>query len=184
MKKNELVQLRELVEKEKNRRVRIKELLDNELVKEYLLINDIEPVILDYNNTREIIENILKTFNITKTNGIYVCTNAYYFDCQICYEETDYYQRNVNINSKYAEYKIYNDIENGESIKAIRKQDKYNSYRLIDEFEDNNIVLNPFNTSDYMNGYNNVRLDFFENSINYGQVKSKNLLLKKYPRIK
>ena len=183
MKRNELIKLRELVEIEKNRRIRIKELLKHELVKEYLLLNNIDSILLDDNNIREIIDNILKTFNVTKTNGLYVCTSAYYVNCRICYEDTNYYTENVEIDSEYAKYKIYNDIESGKSIKAARELDKYNSYKLINEFEKNNIVLNPYNTNRDMNGFSEVRLDFFENSIKYGQAKSKKILLERYPRL-
>ena len=180
MKKNELIQLRELVEKERKRRIRINELLDSELVKEYLLNNNLEPVILDSDNIREIINNILKEFTITSTNNIYVCVRAYQIDCDINYQETTFYTRNVEIDSKKADYKLYNNLESDEIVKASKE--KFEDYPLINEFEENNIILNPYNTNENMNGYKEVKLDFFENSINYSQSKSKQLLLKKYTR--
>ena len=98
MKKSELIKLRNLVEQEKQRRERIKELLVNPLIQEYLRITSTEYKDLDESNITEILEQILSSFEITQTNGIYVCTSAYYIDCDICYEETNYYSRNVNIN--------------------------------------------------------------------------------------
>ena len=49
MKRNELLELRELVAKEIKRRERIKELLDNYLVKEYLEMTKTKKVTLDTN---------------------------------------------------------------------------------------------------------------------------------------
>ena len=97
MKRNELIKLRELVTKEVERRERIKTLLENELVKEYLELSKIEPNELDSNNIREILNQILNDFTISKTNGIYVCTSASYVDCSICYQDTRYFVKNKRI---------------------------------------------------------------------------------------
>ena len=102
MKRNELIQLRELVNDEIKRRERIKELLGNKLVMEYLEITNTNPVDLDINNISEIISKILPSFTITKTNGIYVCTSAWYTDYRISYEDTEYYSQYVAIDSEYA----------------------------------------------------------------------------------
>lgn len=185
MKRNELIELRELVSNEIKRRERIKELLKNNLIQEYLRITNTKFEELDDSNIKEILEHILPTFTITKTNGIYVCTGAYYIDCDICYEETNYYTRNVDINSSNAKFRIYTDIENNKWQKAVRdKEDKirYN-YPFFNEFELNNIVLNPYNTNNDGNGYQEVRLEFFENALEYGQTKSKRKILEKYSRL-
>ena len=178
MKRNELIKLRKMVDAEVCRRKRINELLDNELVKEYLKLADISSNGLDYNDKGGILEEILKDFEITKTNGIYVCVNAYYVDY---YMYTEY----VSINSEYADYRRYCDIESKEIIRAKKSNkvtDIYNN-PLISEFEQNNIVLNPFNTRNYNNGYWNVRNYFFENALEYGQAKAKKLVLERYPRL-
>ena len=145
MKRNELIQLRELVNDEIKRRERIKELLKNELVMEYLEITKTNPVDLDINNIKEIISKILSSFTITKTNGIYVCTSAWYTDWEVCYEETNYYSKEVDINSEYAEHKVYTDIESGECIGASKESSNSDRRQLISNFEQNNIVLNPYN---------------------------------------
>ena len=184
MKKDELIKLKELVNDEVNRRKRVNELLKNELVKEYLELNKIRSSELDSNNINEIINNILSTYTITKTNGIYVCTSAYYIDYHVCYEETESYAKHVPINSSDAAYRIYTDIESGERKQAAK--DSKNSFliqTITTDFEKENIVLNPYNTSKNNNGYREVRMDFFTNAINYGQTKSKKLLLEKYPRL-
>ena len=90
MRRNELILLKELVNEEISRRKRIKELLKNELVREYLVITGTNEAELDVNNISEILSNILPSFTVTKTNGIYVCTRAWYSECRILYEDTEY----------------------------------------------------------------------------------------------
>ncbi len=180
MKAKELNELRSLINKEIERRERVKDLLKDKLVSEYLELTNTSKEELDSENLKEILNEILKTYKITETNGIYVCTSAYYMDCYICYEETNYCTRNVDIDSDQAEYKIYTDIESGNSIKATKG---LQSNILIGDFERDHIVLNPCNTNEKMNGYQQVRDDFFINAIKDGQAKSKKLILNKYPRL-
>ena len=182
MGRKELIQLRELVNSEVNRRKRIKELLESELVLEYLEITKTNPVELDIDNMEEIINTILSSFKITKTNGIYVCTGAWYVTYSICYEDTEYYTQYVDINSGDAESKKYVDIESGESFIARRDEERYGE-PLISNFEANNIILNPYNTCKNENGYEEVKFDFFETALKDGQAKAKKLVLAKYPRI-
>lgn len=183
MKRNELIQLRELVNDEIKRRERIKELLKNELVMEYLEITKTNPVDLDINNIKEIISKILSSFTITKTNSIYVCTSAWYTDWEVCYEKTNYYSKEVNINSEYAEHKVYTDIESGECIGSSKESSNSDRRQLVSNFEQNNIVLNPYNTCNNRNGYEEVKFDFFETALKDGQAKTKKIVLTKYPRI-
>ncbi len=51
------------------------------------------------------------------------------------------------------------------------------------DFENDNIILNPYNTSTNRNGYDEVKMDFFKTSIEKGQAKAKKLILTKYPRL-
>ena len=91
------------------------------------------------------------------------------------------YARNVNINSEYAEHRVYTDIESGQIIKGHR-EDHYGR-PLMRDFENENIILNPYNTSTNRNGYDEVKMDFFKTSIEKGQAKAKKLVLSKYPRL-
>lgn len=184
MRKAELEELRLLVRKEINRRVQINNLLKVKEVLEYLSLNNIEPNYIDYHNIDEIIKYVMSSYDyskITITNGIYVCTSAFDIDSKITYQDTSFYRRNVPINSKDAEYKTYTDIESGNTIKAGRED--MNKEIITKEFEKENIVLNPYNSSDNMNGYNEVKDEFFINAIRQSQTKSKNLILKKYERL-
>ena len=183
MRRNELIRLRELVNKEVERRKRIKELLELDLVKEYIELTNAKVKKLDSNNIREILKQILFSHSITKTNEIYVCTSAYYMDYDIVYHDTIDYQKNVEMNSHCATHKIYTDIESGEEISATKELDNDGKGQLISTFEQNNIVLNPYNTYQNWNGYYEVKFDFFETAIKDGQAKAKKLVLTKYPRI-
>ncbi len=183
MKRNELIELRELVKKEIERRERINTLLESDLVREYIELTNIPIYELDSENIREILNDILKDYKITKTNGIYVCTSAYYMDCHISYEDTEYYTQDVNINSEYAEHKTYRDIESGKVVRAIQKKEQNYARPLISVFENEEIVLNPYNTGKDLNGYYEVRMDFMEEAINKGQAQAKRLVLSKYKKM-
>ena len=173
MKKNELIKLRELVNLEVKRRERIKELLKSDLIKEYLEITKSEITELDSNNIQEILNQILSSFTIAKTNGIYVCTRSWRPEVK----------GNVNIDSKFAEYRLYIDIESGKEIIASRRECNTYGRPLIVNFEISNIVLNPYNTNKNKNGFEEVKMNFFESAIKDGQAKAKKLVLSKYARL-
>ena len=183
MNSNELYKIRKLVNKEIMRRKRIKELLENDLIKEYLKLTNTEAMELDSNNIQEILNEIMASFSIVKTNGIYVCTRAYYVDWQVNYEETDYYSKDVEINSKNAKYRIYKDIESGKCIEATKHLEMYDCRPIIENFEKDKIILNPYNTYKNQNGYDEVKSLFLETALKDGQAKAKKLILKKYPQL-
>ena len=183
MKSNELTRLRKLVDNEIKKRERINSLLQEELVKEYLKLKRLDNKKVNSKNIKEIIEQVLEDFKITKTNGIYVCTSAWVTDCRICYEETYYSNSNVEIDAEYAESKTYSDIELGNYIYASLEGS--DDYRIpsIKDFEREHIVLNPTNSSVNKNDFEKVRMEFFETAIKEGQTKSKNKILSKYKRL-
>ena len=183
MKRSELIRLKKMLNQEIERRKRINELLEEKNVKEYLELIKLKSDILDSNNIRKILSEILENFKVTETNKIYVCTQAYYVDCRCSYQDTDWYTKPVDIDSKYAEHKIYKDIESNISVEAVNLEGDIYKRPSIEIFEKENIVFNPTNTNLQENNYNNVRIDFFENAVKYGQSKSKQMILKKYPRI-
>lgn len=151
------------------------------LVKEYLSITNTPWVNLDINDIRGILSDILLNYKVTSTNNIYVVTRAYFLDCTICYQETNYFRSNVPIKSLEAENKIYKNIESESIVVASSLSDS--NMTLISKFESENIVLNPYNTSNNKNGYDDVRLDFFSTSIEQGQAKAKKLILEKYKKM-
>ena len=185
MKRKELIELRQIVQEAKNNRDRINELLKLDAVQEYLTLTDTNESIMGFETDDEIISRIVEDFTILKTNGIYVCTRAYYLDANISDYDTTYYPRNVIINSPKAEYRVYTNIETGKYVLGVISEEKkeFSFNSLFSEFEPKYIVLNPHNTCENQNGYDEVRLDFFKKAIEYGQAKSKKLLLKKYPRL-
>lgn len=182
MKKDELILLKGLMETEYERRKRANKFLEMQKFKEYAPHIDINELKLE-TDAVSILEKVLKyDLKITKTYGIYVCTSSTEIGCSIRYQETDYYVKELAINSKYAENKVYHDIESKKTIRATKEPNDYD-IPLIEDFERNNIVLNPYNECKNMNGYYEVRNEFFLNAIKYGQVKSKHMILKKYPRL-
>ena len=183
MKRNELIQLRELVKEETERRERIKELLKNDLVKEYLKITNTSSIDLDPNNVIDIINKVLSTFTIAKTNGIYVCTGAWYVNVRSIYEDDEYEAIGVPIDSDKAEYKIYTDLESEETIFAVREENESYGRPIFSDIEKEKIVLNPYNESKNRNGFTEVKNDFFKHVLKEGQAKTKRLLLSKYPRL-
>lgn len=185
MKRYELLKLKKEVLKEIQRRKRVNELLETELIQEFMELSNIKVQSLDDEDIREILSSILENFTITETNGIYVCTGTFYSDCDTYYGVTSYSSRTVDFNSRLAEYRIYCDIEDGRRRTAYMKNEDNSCLfeLLVSEFEESNIVLNPYNSSKNRNGYAEVRENFFMTAIEKGQGKAKKLILEQYPRI-
>ncbi len=184
MTKNELLILRELFKNEMSRLSRINELSDDNKVKEFIALLGIE-----YSKDIDIyktLNDILEAISITKTNGIYVCTGTFYNECITQYQETDYFTRHTDFDSKHAEFREYCDIESLKYVRAFTDS-KYmegdDIYRLTAVFERENIVLNPYNTFINLNGLHNVRFDFFTRSIETDQSQAKKYVINKYHRM-
>lgn len=178
MKKSELVLLKKLVKEEIARRQKINQYLADQNVLEYLSLIGQSTEKKDLENVREMIMEILKNFEVKDSNGIYVCTKAFDQDSRAPIR----YYGEPDSRCSY-DYKCYKDIETKEEIET-----DWVYGPNIDVFERSHIVLNPFNASydDKTirdNGYEDVRLDFFEESYKNGQDKAVRLVLKKYPRI-
>lgn len=183
MKQNELVYLKKTLKYEKERILRINELLQNETVIEFLKLKGINEQLLTVDEW-EIIKKILENYKLTQTNGIYVCTGAFYEDCDICYQETTYYTRAVDLFSEFALYRSYRDIESGIVKHAyLNTSEVGKSVVLAKNFEQENIVLNPYGTNKNRNGYDEVRKTFFIEAIKKGQPKAKQLILNRYNRM-
>ncbi len=183
MKRNELVYLKKTLKYEKERILRINELLQNENVIEFLKLKGIDEQLLTIDEW-EIIKKILEDYKIIETNGIYVCTGAFYEDCNICYQETTYYTRAVDLFSELALYRSYRDIESGVVKHAyLNANEMGESVVLTKDFEQENIVLNPYSTNKNKNGYDEVRKTFFIEAIKNGQPKAKQLILNRYNKM-
>lgn len=208
MKKTELIMLKRLLQQETNRRNRINELLTNGLIQEFLAINNLDIEKLPSDDKWFILEELLKEFKITESNGILVCTGNYIVECRICYQETDYYTKEVPFDDPYTRYQIFQDIETSKvhtayidkyierkieeenkyytTIKMIPSEFCYKRYgrRLVSELMEKYIILNPYNSSKKDNGFDEVRKDFFTTAIEKGQPKAKQLVLSKYPQMR
>ncbi len=176
--KNEVSKLRKQIHDEIEKRKKINQYLDNEAVKDYLILIGESTDKKEVENIREILVNILKNFEVKNTNGIYVCTKAYDEDnsAPILYPRTPEGKGGVDC-------KCYMDIESKKEIvtNCVIGPSIY-------DFEKRNIVLNPYNApyndkKIVLNGFEEVRLDFFEECYKNGQYKAVQKVLSKYPRI-
>ena len=208
MKKAELIKLKKLLQQETDRRNRINELLSNDLIQEFLSLNNLKINELQLDEKWLILKELLKELQITESNGILVCTGSYLVVCSICYQETDYYTEEVSFDNPYIEYQTFEDIETSKIHTAytdkhiqsrIEEENKYcttikmspnefchkryGSY-LVSELMDKYTILNPYNSSKNSNGFNEVQKDFFITAIEKGQPKAKQLVLSKYPRMR
>ena len=208
MKKSELIKLKKLLQQETDRRNRINGLLSNGLIQEFLSLNNLNINELQSDDKWLILKELLKEFQITESNGILVCTGSYLVTCDICYQETNYYSKEVSFDNPYIEYQTFKDIETRKihtayTDKHIQKEfeeekkiytrsqmtpsefchSRYGRY-LVSELMEKYIILNPYNSSKNSNGFNEVQKDFFTTAIENGQPKAKQLVLNKYPRMR
>lgn len=208
MKKTELIKLKKLLQQETDRRNRINKLLSNGLIQEFLSLNNLNINELQSDDKWIILKELLKEFQITESNGILVCTGSYLTDCSICYQETNYYTKEVPFDNPYIEYQTFEDIETNKihtayTDKHIQKEleeekkiytksqmtpsefchSRYGRY-LVSELMEKYIILNPYNSSENSNGFTEVQKDFFTTAIEKGQLKAKQLVLSKYSRMR
>lgn len=208
MKKTELIKLKKLLQQEIIKRNKINTLLSNELIQEFKSLTNLNINKLQLNDNWTILEGILNNFQITESNGILVCTGSYLVCCNIYYQETEYYTKESSFNNPNIEYQIFEDIETRKMYVAytekyikdkIEEQKKYYNIEditpsefcykkygryLVSDLIKKYIVLNPYNSSENRNGFNEVQKDFFITAIEKGQPKAKQLVLNKYPKLK
>ena len=178
MNKNEITKLRKQIHDEIEKRKKINHYLDNEVVQDYLKLIGESTDKKEVENIREILVNILRNFEVKNTNGIYVCTKAYDEDnsAPILYPRTPEGKGGVDC-------KCYMDIESKKEVvtNCVIGPSIY-------DFEKRYIVINPYNApyndkKIVLNGFEEVRLDFFEECYKNGQYKAVQKVLSKYPRI-
>ena len=179
MKIDELNAIEVSLLKEKIKRDRIIHLQNNKEVNEYLFLTGLEKQKPE--SLREILSRIINELKFTNTNNIWVLTSSFKKEIDSCYEDSYTYLRNTDLLDNKADGRKYINIESLK-INIAYFNKKYN-YDVVKDFEKNNIVLNPKNSIEDMNGFSIVRNDFIMNSINFGEEKAKELLLKKYPKL-
>ena len=135
-----------------------------------------------------IISEALKNYTLEHDNGIYVCIGAYFTDCDICYQETNYYTASCDFNAPYLEYREYKNIETGRVFRAYSSLEYVRSYArryatLISDFERKATILNPTNSNKNDNDYEKVRREYFTAALEYGDEVAQEIILKRYPKI-
>lgn len=213
MKREELIKLKKMYNKELERRTRINQLLKEDNVLEYLKLNGINLERMQIEDMWSIIKELLKNIEITETNSILVHTSNYMLECKMCYEENDYYRITVPFDDNKTEYQTFRNIETGKiytscSDDYVKNEFDNNNYSyyfpnknesnitlsefchkfynrvLTSELRKKYTILNPYNSSKNQNSYEEVRKDFFETAITKGQTSAKKLILSKYPLMK
>lgn len=208
MKKSELIILKKRLNEELERRNRINELKNNDLIKEFIKLNDLNINELGTNDKWKILNDLLEKIEIKESNGILVCIGNYRVVYSVCYQEYNDYGEELEFDSKYIEYQKFKDIEtnkihisykdnfiekkfnedleyNIENYKDLNSfcHKKYKSL-LTSELNKRCILLNPYNSLKNENGFNEVRKDFFTFAIEKGQAKAKQLVLSKFTQMK
>ena len=203
MNKSELIQLKKILKNEIDRRNRINELLSNELIQEFLVLNNLNFRKLNASDKWSVLKELLEEFKITETNGILVCIGNYIETCRIYYQETEYYAEEVPFDNQHIQFQTFEDIETSKVHTAYK--DKYiersmeddwygvsknmtpsefcaSKFRspLVSELSEKYTILNPTNSSENENGFEDVQKDFFVTAIEKGQSKAKQLVLSKY----
>ena len=182
MKKEQLIELKNKVLEEQNRRKRNNELIKNELVQEYIRLHKLsmDDESLDI---EDILNCVLEGFEIKETNRIYVLTDVFETRWED-YLDHNTYDVSVEFDSKNARYKEYRNIENCKFMHGYLKyEDVIPLTVYAKDFEKEYIVLNPHNTSEDKNGFERIRIEFLLESIISNQEEAKEKLLKKYPRL-
>ena len=180
MTKEELIKFRNMVNLEIDNRNRINELLIKEDCKELLERTNTQIEFYD-TNIMEVIKHVLKSFNISKSNDIYVCIDSYYYG-----GNEEFYS--VSIDEDNFGKKNYKNIETTSSVIASKEFGEYEKIWQIPQakkFENAHIVLNPYNSAvrPQHNGYEEVRLEFFYECYQNGQNIAIKKILTKYPRL-
>ena len=164
MNREELNDIKNRVLNELKRRRRINELLGKSDVMELLDLEELDVSREDIDED-SILKSVLNQVKIKDSNKVYVLIGAYSFsDC--CIEGVDYPEK-VSLNSMYADYYMYQDIETYEGVIGFKNPSVGQIF--YEDFERDNIVLNPCNGNGFKNGFDNVRFDFFKESIKNGQ---------------
>lgn len=208
MKRTELTKLKRLLQEETIRRNRIKELMSNNLIQEFISLNNLDIKELPIDDKWSILEGLLKEFEITESNGILVCVGSFITACSICYQETNYYEREVSFDNEYIEYQQFQDIETSKIHTAYcdnyiqRETEEENKYYpkmkiipsefchkrygryLVSELMEKYVILNPYNSSKNSNGFKEVQKTFFTTAMEKGQPKAKQLVMSKYSRMR
>jgi len=166
--------VREAIQRAKD----INVLLEDEKVLEYIRLINGSPEKKALEDIRGIIKEILPSFKVRRSNGIYVCTAAFDEDARSPVRHF------FKPSTPSVDCRRYKDIETQQEVIAGSSVTMLG----IREFETINTVLNPFDAMNddprhAENGYNDVRLDFFEACYKKPQSEAVAMIKGKYPSI-
>lgn len=179
--KEELVVRKQTIEEHNKKVKRIKELIKDKKIKEFIELLNIE--IPDLKQIKKKDDEIISSYyssyvykiNENETNKIYVYLGTYKYS-----EDYDIYRATpdirVDYNSKDANYREYRDIEDTFSKTINIKQ--------CEKFEKENIIINPPTPTRYKEReYYQIQKEFFIKAIKKDQESAKKYILRKYPKL-
>lgn len=186
MTSNDLRKIKTKLEEKIQRRNKLNKYLNDKKIQKFIDLANIKVDKKDVNKEK-LLNEVLNDIIIKNTDNIYICDAAYTLDCIIEQDDKIYYERKVDFGYKDIKYKDYINIESEVSTicykdESILETSNIDKFLLINDFEKENIVLNPYNISGN-NGFNEVRLEYFLNALEFGKTKAKSMLLKKYKRM-
>ena len=176
----ELTTLRKQLLQEKIKGDRIRLLQTNSDVIEYMRLRGISKMNIE--TEKEMLARLLNKCVLTPTNNIWILTGSFITDIGRCDEDAFEYNRRVGLFDPEAEIKEFRNLESI-SVQRLHVR-RINDSPTSQEFMQDNIVINPTNGIDPMNGFYDVRNEFVYNAVTSGEANAKALLLYKYKRIR
>ena len=185
MREELLIKIREDLENEKKRLKeyndkvkRIKELMKDESVKEFL---DLTCIDYKVGNTKkmvtdDIIASIYSSYvyriRENETNGLYVYLGTYRYndEMDIVHGSNDY---RVSYDSPNADYRLYQNIEQWGCEQVLIKK--------CEEFEKTHTIINP-KIAFSNKAFYEIQSDFFVRAIKDNQKSAKKMILRKYSK--
>lgn len=185
MKEELLIKIREELESEKkrqeennNKNKRIKELLKDEKVKEFLGLTGLNYEIGSTKKkvTDDIIASIYSKYlyliKESETNGLYVYLGTYKYndEIDIVHGGRDY---RVPYDSIKADYRVYQNVELWGSVHVLINK--------CEEFEKTHRIINPMVDASDKTFYQ-IQKDFFIRAVKDNQESAKKMILRKYSK--
>jgi len=185
MREELLIKIREDLENEKKRLKeyndkvkRIKELMKDESVKEFLDLTCIDYKIGNTKKmvTNDIIASIYSSYvyriRENETNGLYVYLGTYRYNDEIDIVHGSYDKR-VSYDSIDANYRLYRNIEKSSSEQILINR--------CDEFERTHTIINP-KIAFSNKAFYEIQRDFFIRAIKDNQKSATKMILRKYSK--
>ena len=182
MKKSELIKLRKMLKDEVERRNKIKELLSNDSVKEFLNLCKLDAGLSSVDNEWQLVKDLL--IRDVYSNYDYKLSFNEYDDSLVASIDTVDIETGVKYRPYYDKY--FENKYGSSYVETLNDYCFYNHKTSTEKLKKKGYtILNPYNFSTIDdNGLNDIRKDFFMTSIKDSQSSAKKLILSKYSLLK